>query len=129
MTWLNQSINRDSFILSHSLSPFHNNTHSFIMSWLNVRVWEWWESFKFWTNTDRWSVTITANCIFLTTIAHISRVCLTEESYGQAKKIISFSGQFPKMLMRQWGTFSFVGNNQCWFKCSLYRKQPCMPST
>jgi len=54
------------------------------------------------------------------------KVCLL----GQTKKIISFSGQFPTIFMRQGGTF-FSCNNQCWFKCSgsLYWKQPCMPST
>jgi len=32
---------------------------------------------------------------------------------GQTNKIISFSDQFPKILMRQGGTFFFFGNNQC----------------
>jgi hypothetical protein len=42
-----------------------------------------------------------------------SRMVLPKtERLGQTKKIISFSGQFPKILMRQGGTFFYPKNRK-----------------
>ena len=45
-------------------------------------------------------------------------ICFFNNKISPSQKFISFSGQFPNILMRQGGTFFCVCNNQCWFKCS-----------
>jgi hypothetical protein len=50
---------------------------------------------------------------------------------AKQKKLLASQANFQKFWWGRDALFFCFCNNQCWFKCSgsLYRKQPCMPST